>query len=115
MVNDCLLDNGINAISNKKNISSTFAVIRKFGGKVFTFNSKKALYEGMKGFVDHLVIYKGNVYFIEVKIGKDKLSFEQEELKKDMEIVGLKNKNTYYKNIVSLYDARKLLDEILSK
>lgn len=64
--------------TNKKTISDTFAIIRKYGGKVYNFNSKKALTPGMKDFVDFVIIYRSSIYFIEVKIGEDKFSEGQE-------------------------------------
>ena len=58
----------------KKIISEYFGKLRKFGYKVFNFNSRKAFFQGLTGMTDFIIIGKGKIFFIELKIGKDKFS-----------------------------------------
>lgn len=59
--------------------------LKKLGYKVINFNSQRRFNKSQKDFVDYVVIGKGFIYFIELKIGKDKLSPGQEETKKLLE------------------------------
>jgi hypothetical protein len=78
----------------KSNITKKFKQLEKYGYLVKTFNDRRAISKGAKGFIDHLIIGKGRMYFIEVKIGKDKLSNEQEAFM--MEVNRVKCNNIYY-------------------
>lgn len=65
----------------KTQIKDYLKQIEKYGGKLITFNSNKYVSKGMKSFVDHIIFYKNLILFIEVKIGKDKLSSGQTGMK----------------------------------
>ncbi len=65
--------------TEKTRITEIFKELEKFGYKVFTFNSNKAVPKGTRDFVDHLIIGHGRVIFVEVKIGKDTMSAGQEQ------------------------------------
>ena len=65
----------------KKMISDCFANLRKWDYLVFNFNNnRKITYGKIQGWTDLVIIGKGCIYFIEVKIRKDKMRDEQNEL-----------------------------------
>jgi len=63
----------------KTEITEKLNEFRKIGCIVKTFNSHHKMSRGAVGFVDHVIIGKGKIIFIEVKIGKDVLIKSQEE------------------------------------
>lgn len=64
---------------NKKEISKAFRELEKFGFKVWNFSSNKRLNAGMRDFVDYVIIGRGKVFFIELKIGNDTYTNGQTE------------------------------------
>ena len=95
--------------SEKSAISSEFARLREYGYLVFNFNQKTRFGSGMVGFCDHLIIGFGRIIFIEVKIGKDKLSIEQEQLRAE-----LIRTDAEYVLITRLNEAQKMSDWLIT-
>ena len=96
--------------NTKKDISRIFAKLRDFGFLVFNFNSNKKLNRGkMTGFCDHLIIGKGKIYFIEVKIGKDTIKPEQFLLQRAID-----ETEADFRFITSSKEAEDLRDFILT-
>ena len=95
--------------SEKSQISAEFARLREYGYLVFNFNQKSRFGSGLVGFCDHLIIGFGRIIFIEVKIGKDKLSAEQEKLKDE-----LIKTDAEYTYITKLFDAQKMVDWLIA-
>jgi hypothetical protein len=85
--------------------------IEKYGGKLITFNSNKYQSRGLNGFIDHIIIYKKFMVFIEVKIGKDTLKSNQIETGKYLSEVAESNPYIFY--IVANETNYKLITECL--
>ena len=71
-------------------------MIEKHGGTVITFNSNRFATKGAKGFVDHVIFYKYSIYFVEVKIGRDKISSEQKHIANLILDINKQNRNINY-------------------
>lgn len=80
----------------KKIISEYFGKLRKFGYHIYNFNSRKAFFQGLSGMTDYIIIGKGKIFFIELKIGKDKFSEIQLETKKYILECSDKNPFVFY-------------------
>lgn len=67
----------------KSDISQRFSELRKAGALVKNLQSKKSLPASAKGLSDLTIIYKGKIWFVEIKMKntKDKLSNEQAEFR----------------------------------
>lgn len=63
----------------KSEITKALKQLERYGWIVKTFNSNRYNMTGAKGFPDHVLVNatKKELVFIEVKLGKDKLSPEQ--------------------------------------
>jgi len=63
----------------KTEITKALNQLGKYGWSVKTFNSNRYNMKGSKGFPDHVLVNasKKLLIFIEVKLGKDKLSLKQ--------------------------------------
>ena len=83
-------------MTTKKEISDCFANLRKYGYTVMNFNSQKQLIRGIKGFTDFLIVGAGHLYFIEVKIGKDRFSPEQQAFKIEIQYASERNPFVFY-------------------
>lgn len=94
----------------KSDISKSLKDLRKYGFLVFTFNAWRGSHSGNKGFPDHVILKGSRMYFLEVKIGKDKLSKEQKEFWKG--IIGLHNPNVFYQ-IVTENNYQEIIKIIL--
>ena len=95
--------------SEKSLISTEFARLRDYGYLVFNFNQKTRFGSGLVGFCDHLIIGFGRIIFLEVKIGRDKLSKEQVKLKDEL----IKTDAEYF-YITELHDAQKMADWLIA-
>lgn len=98
----------------KSDISKIFSVLRNYGYLVYNFNAKKELPLGFKNFVDHLFVSRDLLIFVEVKIGRDKLSNDQTYLKELIEKLQTRNQSIYYFLITSVESAKHLINNILS-
>ena len=97
----------------KSKISKEFARLRKFGFFVFNFNFRSALPEGLKSFVDLIIVSKKYLIFIEVKVGEDKFSKEQKELMKVLSHLSTGNKAVHYLIINNIKDCMVYIEHIL--
>lgn len=68
--------------SEKQKITQALKVLNEYGFRVINFNSNRKMARGTIGMTDYLIIGRGIVRFIEVKIGKDRLDEVQESLMK---------------------------------
>lgn len=98
-------------MTTKAEISKVFAELRKYGYLVFNFNQKNRFGKGLVGFVDHLVIGKWGMFFVEVKIGKDTVKPEQEKLGEMISRMG--NRYIHYEIIHTTEEAVKLRQSII--
>jgi len=80
----------------KTDITKHFKQIEEYGGKCITFNSNRPLPTGLIGFPDHILIYKGMMLFVEVKIGKDNFKPGQLEMKEFLKSVSFLNDYVFY-------------------
>lgn len=83
-------------MTTKTDIKNSLKLIERYGGKLYTFNSNRYTGTGFKGFPDHILFYKGYEIFVEVKIGKDKISAEQIIFKNHIKEVTGKNPFVFY-------------------
>lgn len=97
----------------KKEISKTFGNLRKYGYKVINFNSSTRLNAGMKDFIDFCIFSSRVIIFVEVKLGKDKLSEGQKETARMLSSVASLQTRIHYKTIRDLKSAKELHDLIL--
>ena len=101
--------------TTKSEISKEFARLRNFGFSVFNFNFKRALPKGLRYFVDHIIISKRYLIFIEVKIGKDTLDKEQRKLGEILSHLSTMCKPLHYLVITNLKESVSCVDMILEK
>lgn len=71
--------------NTKKEISKHIKSLEKYGFKVWNFSTKHRTTSGVKDFVDFVIAGYGRIYFVELKIGADKLSEGQIRTKKILE------------------------------
>lgn len=78
----------------KSEITAKLKQLEKYGFKVITFNHYKRMPAGATGFIDHIVTStKGlSMYFLEVKIGRDRESEKQKEFRQIIEKFESRNK-----------------------
>jgi len=105
-------------ISEKTAISKALGKLRDFGFIVITFNSNKRFGRGMTGFVDHFIIAKGNIFFIEVKLKGDVMSEPQKKLRdaliKIEERMRMENiQYTHYIQLNDLDQAKEFTNDVL--
>lgn len=94
----------------KKEIAKKFAELRKYGYKVFSFNSNRYMNKATVGFPDYVVIKCGFLFFIEVKLNKDKYTIAQQEVRDNIGQVIDKNKTIVYKTVTE-----KNVDEVINE
>jgi hypothetical protein len=106
---------GSNTKEEKSKISTEFARLRDWGYTVINFNSGKALNEYMKGFVDIVIFNQRYLVFVEVKTTStdDKLREGQKETAIKLSSISAMNKGVHYRTIITLAEAKKLVDNIL--
>lgn len=98
----------------KKDISKVFSKLRDFNFIVFNFNFKRGFPIGLKGFVDHVFFHKKKgICFVEVKIGKDRLTPEQEAIKEIIQNLSIATKFIKYRIIKTEQEAKELADYLL--
>lgn len=98
--------------TTKAEISKIFAELRKYGFLVYNFNQKTKFGRGLVGFVDHLIIGKNCIWFIEVKIGKDTLTPLQIDLLTRLKIIERKTQVIHW-YLITEETAIELRDKIL--
>jgi len=100
---------------SKKEISKIFGKLRSFGFKVQNFNTPSRMNIGQKDWVDHVIYNKRYLIFVEVKLGKDKLSEGQVTTANYLSSIMALNKTVHYFIISSVKEAETLFDMILGK
>jgi len=100
----------------KTQITNSLKNLEKHGYKVITFNHYKAMPKGATGFIDHIILStKGtSIYFIEVKIGKDRESDKQREFREVIERFEKKNKAIHYRQVTEL-NLGEVINEVYGK
>jgi len=96
--------------SQKSIISTAFKELEKYGFIVRNLQTNERLRKGMADLPDIIVIGKrffGDIYFVEVKIGADKLSKGQKVMKEYLECSG-----NYF--IADETNYKAIIDEILN-
>ena len=105
--------------TTKAEISKVFSELRKYGFLVYNFNQKNRFGRGLVGFVDHLIIGKNGIYFIEVKIGKDTLRENQQQIYDMVNDLGRKTNWVVNSFIIAspneIEIARNIRNQILEK
>lgn len=103
-------------MSESEQIKQAFTRLRDFGFIVFNFNSHKANNKGLAGHPDWLFITpKLQLVYVEVKIGSDKLSSEQQRIINRLaQIMGLPYSRVYVFVCKTGAYARKLSDDMLA-
>jgi len=85
----------------KSDITNSLKTLEKHGYKVITFNHYKAMPKGATGFIDHIILSTTgtSIWFLEVKIGKDRESDKQREFREVIERFERKNKAIHYRQV----------------
>ncbi len=103
--------------SNNSNsqITSVFNKLQNFGFKVFSFSDKNMLSFGLKYFVNHIIVSKKYLVFIEVKQDIEILSDERKELQLSLSHLSSLNKSLHYRIVRNLNDCRQLTELLIKK
>lgn len=100
-------------MTNKKDITDKLNILKRAGWIVKTFNSHKKMPRGSVGFVDHFLAHeKYGIIFIEVKIGKDKMSEEQTALAHALSVLSASNLKIQYYQVTEV-NVDNVIDKIL--
>lgn len=97
--------------SQKSIVANSFKKLEDYGFIVRNLQSNQALRKGMVDLPDLIIIgkrFKGDIYFVEIKIGNDKLSKGQKKMKEYLE----KSGNYYIADEINYND---IITNILSK
>ena len=98
---------------NKSDISKALNELeRKCGFIVLNFNSRNVIYSGNQGWVDYVIFSYSHLWLIELKLGKDKLSIMQAEVKKRLESIDYKSDYTHYR-VMTENNYETIIDEII--
>jgi Holliday junction resolvase-like predicted endonuclease len=98
----------------KKKISDALSLLRKHGFTVINNNYNHRFGRAMAGFVDYVIYDYSTIYFIEVKIGKDKFSEEQEITKKKLSSIAENNNGVVYLIIPDDTKAKQFVDDLVT-
>ena len=98
-----------------KQIEKEFSRLENFGFKVFSFNAGNALSFGMKYFVNHIIVSKRYLIFIEVNPEKKILSEEKKDLQLFLSHLSSLNKSLHYRIIRSIKDCKYLTELLINK
>jgi len=99
----------------KKDITSEFNKLKPFGFEVITYNDSRPLRKQQSNFVDHLIFNGKYIVFVEVKIGRDKLSISQERTAIKLLQCSEHNKYVFYKTVFTLAEARGIIKNLLAE
>ena len=100
-------------MTTKREITNELNRLKDFGFTIVTFNDSRPLRSAQKNFVDHLIFNRKYIIFVEVKIGKDKLSEGQKIIGEKLSACSIFNKNTFMKYVKSVEDAKRLVERAL--
>ena len=98
----------------KKQITDKINQLKKIGMNVITFQTDKRKRRSEKNMTDYFIYGKGWVIFIECKIGKDKLSEGQENLKTELSYAQCYNDRLIYA-IITETNYINLVNELISR
>jgi hypothetical protein len=98
-----------------KQIDKEISRLEKYGFKVFSFNKGNALSFGMKYFVNHIIVSKRYLIFIEVNPEKKILSDEKKELQLFLSHLSSLNKSLHYRIIRTIKDCKILTELLINK
>ena len=105
-----------NKIENSySQIRNEFSRLEKSGFKVFSFNNKNVLSFGLKHFVNHIIVSKRYLIFIEVKHDIEFLSGERKDLQQFLSHLSSLNKSLHYRVIRNLRECKHLIELLISK
>ena len=105
-----------NKIENSySQIRNEFSRLEKLGFKVFSFNNKNVLSFGLKYFVNHIIVSKRYLIFIEVKQDIEFLSGERKDLQLFLSHLSSLNKSLHYRVIRNLRECKHLIELLISK
>ena len=89
--------------------------LRNCGFKIFSFSQKELLSFGLKYFVNHIIVSKRYLIFIEVNPGKKIPSDDKKELQLFLSHLSALNKSLHYRVIRNINDCRKLTELLITK
>ena len=95
----------------KKKISKAIKELEKAGFKVFNFSSNKRLNIGMRDFVDYVVITRNIVWFLELKIGTDKMNAGQNDTYYRLQVMAPQGAIRY--RIITEKNYKAMIDDIV--
>ncbi|MEJ2618511.1 MAG: hypothetical protein P8Z35_26395 [Ignavibacteriaceae bacterium] len=98
-----------------KQIDKEISRLEKYGFKVFSFNKGNALSFGMKYFVNHIIVSKRYLIFIEVNPNKEIPSDDKKELQLFLSHLSALNRSLHYRVIRNIEDCRRLIELLISK
>ena len=98
-----------------KQIYSEFSRLEAFGCKVFSFNNNNALSFGLKYFVNHIIVSKRYLIFIEVNQEKEILTNDKKELQLFLFHLSSLDKSLHYRIIRNIKDCKSLTELIINK
>ncbi len=96
-------------------INREFNNLKKFGFKVFSFNCRNILSFGMKYFVNHIIVSKRYLIFIEVNPDKEILSEEKKDLQVFLSHLSTLNKSLHFRIIRNMKECKKLTELLIAK
>ena len=98
-----------------KQINKEFNRLENFGFKTFSFNNKDSLSFGLKYFVNHIIVSKRYLIFIEVSPEKKILSEDQKELQLFLSHLSALNKSLHFRIIRNMKDCKELTELLITK
>lgn len=96
-------------------IDTEFNNLRKFGFNVFSFNCRNTLSFGMKYFVNHIIVSKKYLIFVEVNPDKEILSEDKKELQLFLSHLSALNKSLHFRIIRNMKDCKELTELLIAK
>ena len=97
----------------KKEITKIFNELKKYGWTVINNNTPSPQRRQQKAWVDYVMFNDKQIIFVEVKIGKDKLSPEQFETMTKLKSISGYSANVNYYLIHNTDEAKNLIDFLL--
>ncbi|MFZ0456207.1 MAG: hypothetical protein WCE54_10130 [Ignavibacteriaceae bacterium] len=98
-----------------RQIYKEFSRLANFGFKIFSFNNKDDLSFGLKYFVNHIIVSKKYLIFIEVNPGKEIPSDDKKELQLFLSHLSSLNKSLHFRIIRNLNDCKMLVELLINK
>jgi hypothetical protein len=96
-------------------IKKEFARLENFGFKIFSFSDKDSLSFGLKYFVNHILVSKRYLIFVEVNPEESVVSGDKKELQLFLSHLSSLNKSLHYRIIRNIKDCRKLSELLITK